>query len=313
MSRVNVFLSAFALVAGLLTAQGASANYIKSVLQEELAAGKACGSFDGALRGTVGRLEQLDIPVDGKVVLVNIAAQSLTAYEDGYPVLESKVVVGSPAWRTPELDTHVTYVRMNPTWTVPESILRARGWRQKLQSDPDYFARLNFRIARDGASLSPHEASGSGSGSFVQQPGPGNALGFVKFGLANAGAIYLHDTNDPALYSEANRARSHGCIRVEQAYDFAAWILGLETPEVENLIAQNDRRNRTDFPSPVRVILGYWTAWPDADGRVHYYDDVYNKDPEGAACVQSAAIDHHTTLETIDRPDEGVWTVREAR
>src|SRR5690606_23975589 len=121
------------------------------------------------------------------------------------------------------------FVRFNPTWTVPESIMRARSWRRKLAEDPAYSTRLDFRIGLDGRMVTPDEAAphADRTGSFVQQPGPGNALGRVKLGLAQGESIYLHDTNDHSAFDESQRALSHGCIRVERAVELASWVLGI--------------------------------------------------------------------------------------
>lgn len=258
-------------------------------IKARLAGMNACGTHDAAIRGTRERLAHAEelVPETGRAILVNIAGQQLYAYEDGQLVLQSNVVVGSPSWKTPEMETRLSYLRLNPTWTVPQSIIGYRGWRDKVRNDPSYFSRQNFLVVTEsGVTITPAQAASSGASirTLVQQPGASNALGVVKFGLHNGGAIYMHDTNAPALFSEANRARSHGCIRVERALDLAAWIMGVERSDIDSMIAANDRKNRTDFPE-VKVVLGYWTAWEEPDGQLAFYRDIYNKDPAGRSCL----------------------------
>ena len=258
----------------------ARASTVKDLLRDELESGRACGGHATAIRATLQRLESTVPPGAGRTIVVDMPSQHLGAYEDGNLVLESRVVVGDKGWQTPDLDTRVNFVRFNPTWTVPESILKARGWRNKVDEDPGYFSRLNFKLELDGSMVDPEEASGRGSnvGRFVQQPGPGNALGRVKLGLSAGGAIYLHDTNDPGAFDEDARALSHGCIRVEEAVPLAAWVLGMSDFEAEDLVAGDDRRDRSDMPSPVRVVTTYFTAWPDANGDILYYPDIYGRE-----------------------------------
>lgn len=267
----------------------ASASAV-DLLEAELASGRACGENAAAIRGTLSRLRSSRPPGAGRTVVVDIPSQHLGAYEDGYLQMESRVVVGDADWRTPDLDTRVTFVRFNPTWTVPESILRARSWRDRLAEDPGYFSRLDFMISLDGRMVSPDEAavSASRTGSFVQQPGPGNALGRVKLGLAQGDAIYLHDTNDHSAFGESQRTLSHGCIRVERAVELAAWALGISEYDAQAMIDGDDRRDHRDIPSPVRVVTTYFTAWPDENGQILYYPDPYGKDSGSGDCGYEA-------------------------
>lgn len=244
----------------------------------------ACGRRESALRGTLARLNEMSIPTEGRLILVNVASRSLAAYEDGNPVIVSRVVIGKEGWRTPDLSTTVDYVRLNPTWTVPESIVKANRWRSKLASNPSYFSRNGFDIVVRGRAVDPRDVDDAdvASASFVQRPAKANALGRIKIGLINSGGIYLHDTNDKAAYDRKG-VESHGCIRVEAVKDLAAWILGKDKADIDQWLNDDDRANRK--PSqPVRVIVGYFTAWPDAEGKVHYYSDIYNRDPRSPAC-----------------------------
>lgn len=253
---------------------------IRSILEAELASGRACGRREAALRGTLGRMQGMRPPASGRAIVVDIPSQHLAAYEDGTVALESRVVVGEPSWRTPDLETRISFVRFNPTWTVPESIVQARGWRGKLSRNPAYFEKLAFDVEAGGRMMAPAEAAASGlpSGRFVQRPGPGNALGRVKLGLAMGGAIYLHDTSDPDAFDEDARALSHGCVRVERAMDVAAWVLGMTPERADDLLNDDDRQDRRPA-APVRVTSTYFTAWPDDAGQVRYYPDIYGRDP----------------------------------
>jgi murein L,D-transpeptidase YcbB/YkuD len=285
-------------------------GWVKQTLSAENDSGKVCGRRQGSILSTLSRLEGLTIPSAGKVLIVNLPSGSVTAYQDGVAIIESRAVVGgkSNATQTPEMSTHVTFVRPNPTWTVPESIVRRKKWREKLARDPSYFERNGFDVVVNGKTISPQEASANpSSGSyFVQRPFKNNALGQMKIGIENSQAIYLHDTNEPGLFDEEVRIASSGCVRVEKVREIAAWILGKETAEIDGMIEAGDVQNHAPA-APVKVIIGYWTAWPDEDGKVQYYPDVYKKNEDGDQCRADQS-------DSITKVQSGpVWTESEGR
>ena len=268
-----------------LAQESSPTGWIRNLLRDAAAAPGVCGQHDAAARGTLARLQGLELPEKGKLIVVNIPSGVVTAYEDGHPVIESRAVVGKEDTPTPEMDTRVTYVRANPTWTVPESILKSKGWREKLADDPGYFEENGFDVIVGGQALSPWEAADDpwSVTAFVQRPSPTNALGMLKIGLDNADGIYIHDTNDPGRFESEVRAASAGCVRVERVRELGAWILGLSDHEMDGLVDGGDVENRTP-PEPVRVILGYWTAWPDASESLRFYPDIYGLDGSGPEC-----------------------------
>jgi murein L,D-transpeptidase YcbB/YkuD len=267
-----------------VSASASAADWIRDTLSRTAGDPGVCGAESAAARGTLGRLGRLQLPERGKVIVVNIPSGIVTAYDNGVPVIESKAVVGGVQTQTPEMDTHVTFVRPNPTWTVPQSIIKRKGWLAKLQDNPSFFDDNGFDVMVGGRAVPADEAAqqpGAVTG-FVQRPGPGNALGAVKIGIENDQAIYLHDTNDPGKFESEVRAASAGCVRIEKVRDIAAWILGVPTGEVDAMIDGGDTSNHNPVEQ-VRVILGYWTAWPDDSGMLRYYPDIYNKDGSGGA------------------------------
>jgi lipoprotein-anchoring transpeptidase ErfK/SrfK len=192
----------------------------------------------------------------GRLVLVNIAAAELVAYDSGREVLRSRLVVGAARTRTPQLATFVTTVRSNPPWYVPASIepeIRAAG-------------AVGFRVV---------------NGRLIQPPGPTNPLGPLRIGLLDSDGIFLHGTSSPGLFARQDRALSHGCVRVERVRDLAAWILGT-TPAAMATTLASGRTIDLVPPGEVVVVLAYLTAWPDAAGRVVTYGDPYGLDAPGS-------------------------------
>jgi murein L,D-transpeptidase YcbB/YkuD len=274
-----------------VSASASAADWIRETLSRTAADPGVCGVESASARGTLGRLGRLQLPEQGKVIVVNIPSGIVTAYQDGVPVIESKAVVGGVQTQTPEMDTHVTFVRPNPTWTVPQSIIKRKGWLAKLSDNPSFFDENGFDVMVAGKAVPAEDAArdiGAVTG-FVQRPGPGNALGALKIGIENDQAIYLHDTNDPGKFESEVRAASAGCVRIEKVRDIAAWILDVSTGEIDSMIDGGDTANHTPA-SQVKVILGYWTAWPDDGGMLRYYPDIYNKDgSDGAQCTGAAS------------------------
>lgn len=294
-----------------VSATHAGADQATDWIRQALARGDGdaqhCGGRQAAIRGTLDRLRDLSLPATGKVLVVNIPAGIATAYEDGAPVIESRAVVGRPTTPTPQLDTFVTFVRPNPTWTVPASIVARKGWRRKLLSDPGFFEANGFDVILGGRRMSPADAAElSGTPTFVQRPGPDNALGLLKIGISNSQAIYLHDTNEPDNFRDEVRLASSGCVRIESIREIGAWMLGTDVSDIETLIESGDVADHVP-EAHIRVILGYWTAWPDADGELRFYPDVYGLDGDADACAPGRA-DGPTSSGT-----RAIWTEYETR
>ncbi|CAN5521541.1 hypothetical protein BH10PSE6_BH10PSE6_57880 [soil metagenome] len=177
------------------------------------------------------------IPSQGKFILVNVPSFELIALQDGVPVLRSRVVVGQPKTTTPEMLSSMHAVQFNPSWTPTPSMIRNEGAR-------------------------------------YMPPGPHNPLGRVLFDLDNDELIYLHDTNERALFGRSQRALSHGCIRVEQARALAAWALGVSEKDIDAMISKGTTYS-VPLPEVIPVSLAYHTQFPDEAGQVVSYPDIY--------------------------------------
>jgi len=223
-------------------------------------------------------------------ILVNIANFELDIFEQGKITLNMRVVVGNNNRKTPVFTEKMTYLEINPYWTIPE-LLAVEDKLPKILKDPEYLKKQGIRVF-DGWSevakeLDPQTVDwGSlGPGRFPfrlrQDPGPLNALGRIKFMFPNRFAVYLHDTPDKAYFSQSMRGFSSGCIRVERPLELAAYLLR-EDPEwtSEQIQARIESGERTiiHLRDPVPVFLIYLTAWADGDGEVHFREDIYNRD-----------------------------------
>lgn len=226
-------------------------------------------------------------------IIVNIAAFKAYVVRNSEIVWQTAVQVGATYHQTPVFRDEMKYVVFNPTWTVPYSIA-TKEMLPRIKKDPDYFETRDFDIKdSSGAivtadSIDWSQLSGSNFPyTFVQRPGPRNALGRVKFIFPNEHAIYLHDTPSKALFEQAERAFSHGCVRVENPFDLAEELLGSEGWDEEKIQATLDSLETTTvyLAEPLPVLLLYWTVEIGPDGDTRFYTDVYERDERIATAL----------------------------
>ena len=207
------------------------------------------------------RLRWLERTPPGTRIDVNIATARLTYWRDGGIADSRVVVVGAPQTKTPQIGSPIFQLVANPTWTIPQSIIRK-----------DNMARRSAAsLARSGMAWK--------NGRIVQKPGPRNSLGLVKFDMRNPYAIYLHDTPAKGLFAAKERHRSHGCVRVKDALGFAALLAG--DMGVSAKWAQASARGRTTWiplPREIPVRLIYATVLLDEGGAPVRVRDPYGWD-----------------------------------
>ncbi len=230
--------------------------------------------------------------IEDDFVMVNIAGFRVYLLRDREIVWESKVQVGKTYHQSPVFRDEMKYLVFNPTWTVPYSIA-SKEMLPNIQADPEYFQKRDFDVKdRSGNIIDPTTVDWSSvtrrnfGYTLVQRPGPANALGRVKFMFPNEHAVYLHDTPSKYLFGQAERAFSHGCIRVEHPYEFAEMLMGPDWNQ-DRIAATLDTKEITtvSLPEPLPVLLMYWTAVVNKDGEVFFYNDVYQRDQNISAML----------------------------
>ncbi|MET4684822.1 L,D-transpeptidase family protein [Brevundimonas faecalis] len=200
---------------------------------------------------------------------VNTAAAIMVYWKDGKPVHSNRVVVGSSENQTPSLEKPFASVVANPPWTVPMGIAR----REILPKGPGYLAANDMYVNSDGW--------------VVQRAGPRSSLGYVKFELRDSYAIFLHDTPSKAAFNLSVRQRSHGCVRVQNAVEFARLLLQPDPAKLAQFDTAQDSRETTRVTTgrEIGVRLLYWTAFVDGQGRVAFREDVYQRDAKLAQAL----------------------------
>jgi murein L,D-transpeptidase YcbB/YkuD len=222
-------------------------------------------------------------------VLVNVPAFRLMARDHGHTVLDLRVIVGKPGQHTPLFRAELASVAFSPYWNIPSSIATAETI-PAARRDPSSLAKQNIDILRgsgsgaavvDPATLDWTDPAALKGLRFRQRPGPGNALGRIKFLFPNPHSVYIHDTPSRTLFNRPVRALSHGCIRVEQPLTLARHVLRDDLAWPEAAIARamgSGVEKHVRLAQPIPVYIVYFTAWVNEDGVLELPPDIYGYD-----------------------------------
>jgi murein L,D-transpeptidase YcbB/YkuD len=178
-----------------------------------------------------------------------------------------RAIVGDRGHKSPMFISRLESVVFNPPWNVPPSIA-AKELLPKERAHPGYLARNDFIFVVGGA--------------LRQLPGPRNSLGQLKFDFPSPFGVYLHDTPARAIFAQAERWRSHGCIRLEKPRELAAAVLGPQgwtADRIDTSIAAGDT-SRVGLSAPVPLYVLYWTVVIAPDGAPEFRRDTYGWDAE---------------------------------
>jgi murein L,D-transpeptidase YcbB/YkuD len=228
------------------------------------------------------RMRWLPRDLGDRHIIVNQAAYELQIVQANTTAWRTKVIVGKPETQTNVFSDVMETVVLNPYWNVPKSIL-THEMLPHLMEDPYYLDDKGYEVVNaQGEILSSGSVDWWSYGDQIpfdvrQPPGNGNALGNIKFLFPNKHNIYMHDTPHKKLFKEAVRAFSHGCVRVEDPRALAEHVLGWDRQKIDDLIASGGNQE-IKLDNPVPVHLTYFTAWPDENGQIVYYSDVYKRD-----------------------------------
>ena len=216
------------------------------------------------------RLRWLPRNPPGTRIDVNTAASFLDYWRDGQHVDHRKVINGEGDKPTPQLEAPIFQLVAKPTWTVPKGI----GEKELADKSQSYLQDNGF-VLKDGQ--------------YVQQSGPKNSLGLVKFDMKDDEAIYLHDTPAKSAFALSDRHRSHGCVRVENAMQFATALAQQEgiLDKFQKAMQGSDDNVFVKLPKDIPVRLLYHTAFWDGS-RIQYRPDVYGWDNNIAKALELA-------------------------
>jgi L,D-transpeptidase YcbB len=239
------------------------------------------------LRVNLERIRWIFHDLDDEFIAVNIAAFYAAYVQHGEVRWRARVVVGRPYRQTPIFKSRITYLELNPTWTVPPTIL-AEDILPKLRSSLSILKTKKLQVIdREGRVLDPRaidwrQIRAHTFPYVLRQPaGDDNALGRIKFMFPNPHSVYLHDTPARDLFDEPERVFSSGCIRIERPLELAEILLRDDPTWPSTALSAAlaaGKRQRITLPKPITIMLLYLTAFPDELGRVQFRDDVYARD-----------------------------------
>ncbi|WP_374035212.1 murein L,D-transpeptidase [Bdellovibrio bacteriovorus] len=272
------------------------------------------------------KIRWLPKTMESRHVFVNLATTEFQMFDEGRKVMHFKTINGQSYRRTPVLRNMLSFVELNPTWTAPDSIV----FRDKLpilrQGQPgiDYLKKhrmhLVDRVRNTVVTPSVAMLQDLSRSNFPyylrQEPWRKNALGSIKFPLPNEWSIYLHHTDDPKLFQDSKRHLSSGCVRLEDPFTFAAYILrdnvAVKSNQTEDYwpkeklesyvppedsidyVPKDNWEKRIHLKVPVPVYLMYLTVDRAQDGAVRFVKDVYGQDERVAKTMK--AVRHGNEL-----------------
>lgn len=205
-------------------------------------------------------------------LLTNVPEMQLRLTVDNSIIRSYRTIVGKPGrTATPQLAEVVEGVIFNPTWTVPQSIVKGEGLGARLVANPAQAAREGYKVTKGK----------DGYISVVQQPGAKNALGFMKLDMPNEHAIFLHDTPTRALFAQNARALSHGCVRTERAVELGMTMgilgSGKTTDELVEIV-KSGQYTRVPMTKTFPIYIMYFTMATDIGGKMGTFADLYQRD-----------------------------------
>lgn len=225
-------------------------------------------------------------------IWINVPDHYLRLIKNHHIIFISRVIVGKPSRQTPDINSKVTRIILNPYWTVPPGIAR-NDVIPNIIKNKNYLQQHRMRVFaanKPNKELNPNEvdwlAVKQNPSRIIlrQDPGPHNALGQIKFEFSNPYLVYLHDTPVKGLFNAQRRLFSSGCVRMEDPFDFlealVAFDPSLKQEETKIEAALESGQTVTiRLKQPIPIHLTYITAWADKAGSVHFWDDVYGRDP----------------------------------
>lgn len=251
-----------------------------AILREELARTEAGSKRAMLVRANMERWRWLPRALGNQYLMTNVPEFQLRLTVNNNIISTYRTIVGKPGRNaTPQLAEMVEGVVFNPTWTVPQSIVKGEGLGARVLGNPGWARTKGYKATR-GA---------NGWVSVVQQPGPTNSLGLMKLDMPNKHAIFLHDTPSRGLFSRTSRALSHGCIRVERARELAITVAILgnaaNTDEARQAaaaravdVSASGKYTKMRVDKEMPVYITYFTMAQDIEGNLSTFSDIYGRD-----------------------------------
>jgi L,D-transpeptidase YcbB len=243
-------------------------------------------SYIDKLKINLERFRWLPWELGEKYVYVNIPDFRLQVRLGDSIVMSMKAIMGRSERSTPVFSSHIRCLILNPTWTVPPTILK-EDVLPAVKKNSHYLKKNNLRLFnKHGEEVDPAELPWSTYThrnfpyQIRQDPGIYNSLGLIKFQFQNQYQVFLHDTNARYLFSQTNRALSSGCIRIEHPFVLATWLLSETkwTQEKLNKEVSSGKTRTIIFSEQIPIHILYFTAFVEHDDILNFREDIYDLD-----------------------------------
>jgi L,D-transpeptidase YcbB len=239
------------------------------------------------IKANLERVRWIRHNMTNEFVLVNIAGYKIYYVRNNQLLWQSKVQVGKNYRKTPILRDEIEYIVLNPTWTIPPTILE-KDILPKIKQDPTYLQKKNMNVIDlkgnviDDSTIDWSSMTAKKFPHMIRQKaGPNNALGRVKIMFPNKHLVYLHDTPNKSLFNKTDRAFSSGCIRVEKPFELVELLLKNNSQWSQSRLKtalMSGYLRHINLPENVPVLLLYFTAVLGENGQIKFFKDIYNWD-----------------------------------
>ena len=242
------------------------------------------------LQANVERIKAMGLPSE-RYIMVNIPARRSRWWRTAPVVSRHIAVVGKVDRQTPILKSSIYEIRFNPFWTVPAS-------HHQEGPDPEDAEGADLSHRPPDPHLQPagHGAAARagelvhGRGDQLHVPAGSGRRELARLREAAVPQpydVYLHDTPAKNLFGSDYRFESSGCVRVFNVRELVAWVLrdtGYDRARVDETIRSGERLD-VEVMNPPSIYTVYFTAWTTGDGVVHFRDDIYGLDSQGAVAL----------------------------
>ena len=248
------------------------------------------------IRLNLERMRWLPRNLGEKYLIVNVPEYRLRMYENNDIKLNMAVIVGDIKFPTPIFSDKMSYVVLNPSWNIPESIAKNEII-PKLLKDPKYLEskgidiyagwngttseKVDSKEVMDNAIL--QNVDNLQNFRFSQTSNKENPLGKMKFMFPNKHSVYIHDTPTKSLFAQARRAFSHGCIRLSKPEELLSTIASedknIDINKAHEILANPAITEKTiGLEKKIPIHIVYLTSWVDENGVLQFREDIYNFD-----------------------------------
>ena len=246
------------------------------------------------IRLNLERMRWLPRDLGEKYLLINVPEYRLRLYENNNIVLNMAVIVGDTKFPTPIFSDKMSYIVLNPSWNIPDSIAKNEII-PKLLKDPNYLAekgidiyagwngspeKVDSKDVIDSAILEDEEYLRNFR--FSQTSNEDNPLGRMKFMFPNKHSVYIHDTPAKSLFANSRRAYSHGCIRLSKPEELLSIIANedknLNIEKVNEILSSKVSEKSIGLDKKISIHIIYLTSWVDENGVLQFREDIYNFD-----------------------------------